>query len=103
MNSRIDRFLLGMSMSALNPVQIPFWFIWTGYFLNQGWLKPGFTHFNVFTLGAALGTIAGLVVYMYGGNWLVAKMKTSNRTLNKIMGVIFIIAAIAQVYRVLYP
>jgi threonine/homoserine/homoserine lactone efflux protein len=103
LNNRIDRFLLGMSMSALNPAQIPFWFIWTGYFLNQGWLKPGFTPFNVFTLGAALGTIAGLVVYMYGGNWLVTKMKTSNRTLNKIMGVIFIIAAIAQVYRVLYP
>jgi threonine/homoserine/homoserine lactone efflux protein len=103
LNNRLDRFLLGMSMSALNPVQIPFWFAWTGYFLNLGWLKPGFTHFNYFTGGSALGTIGGLVVYMYGGNWLVTKMNTSNRKLNKIMGVIFIIAAIVQLYRVILP
>jgi threonine/homoserine/homoserine lactone efflux protein len=103
LNSRLHRFILGMSMSALNPAQIPFWFVWTGYFINQGWLKSGFTNFNVFSGGAALGTIAGLGVYMYGGNWLVSKMKTSNRMLNKIMGVIFIIAAIAQVYHLFNP
>jgi threonine/homoserine/homoserine lactone efflux protein len=103
LNNRLNRFLLGMSMSALNPVQIPFWFLWTAYFLSQGWLRPGFINFNIFTLGSALGTIGGLAVYMYGGNWLITKMKTSNRTLNKIMGVIFIIAAVAQLYRILWP
>jgi threonine/homoserine/homoserine lactone efflux protein len=102
LTNRLDRFLLGMSMSALNPAQIPFWFIWTGYFLNLGWLKPGFIFFNFFTLGSGLGTIGGLIVYVYGGNWLVMKMNTSHRTLNKIMGIIFIFAAIAQLYRVLW-
>lgn len=101
LNNRIDRFLLGMSMGALNPAQIPFWFIWTGYFLNLGWLKAGAASFNLFTLGSGIGTIGGLWVYMYGGNWLVQKMKTSNRTLNIIMGIIFIVAAVAQLYRVL--
>jgi putative Ca2+/H+ antiporter (TMEM165/GDT1 family) len=85
-------------MSALNPAQVPFWFIWSGYFLNQGWLLPGNAHFNFFTLGSALGTIGGLVVYMYGGNWLVTKMNTSNRSLNKIMGVVFVVAAMVQIY-----
>jgi threonine/homoserine/homoserine lactone efflux protein len=101
LNNRLNRFLLGMSMSALNPLQIPFWFLWTGYFLNLGWLKPGFTSFNFFTGGSALGTMGGLAVYMYGGNWLVSKMNTNNRSLNKIMGVIFIVAGIVQLYRVL--
>jgi len=90
-------------MSALNPAQIPFWFIWTGYFISLGWLKSGVTSFNIFTLGSGLGTIGGLVVYMYGGNWLVTRMKTSNRSLNKIMGIIFILAAVAQLYRVFRP
>lgn len=103
LNNRLDRFFLGMSLSALNPIQIPFWFVWSGYFLSQGWLIPGFASFNIFTLGSALGTIVGLMVYMYGGNWLVTKMKTSNRTLNKIMGVIFIAAAMAQLYRIIRP
>jgi|SRR5579863_584059 len=100
---RLDRFLLGLSMSALNPAQIPFWFIWTGYFINLGLLKPGFTQFNLFTLGTGMGTMGGLFIYMYGGNWLVTKMKPTNRTLNKLMGVIFIVAAAVQLYRVLWP
>jgi threonine/homoserine/homoserine lactone efflux protein len=103
LNNQVDRFLLGMSMSALNPSQVPFWLIWTGYFLNQGLLKPGIIYFNFFTLGSGLGTLGGLMVYMYGGNWLVMKMKTSNRALNKIMGIIFIIAALAQLYRIVWP
>ncbi|HET6999788.1 MAG TPA: LysE family transporter [Puia sp.] len=103
LNYSFDRFLLGLGMSALNPAQIPFWFIWTGYFINLGLLKPGFAEFNLFTLGSGAGTMAGLAIYIYGGNWLVTKMKTSNRTLNKLMGIIFIIAAAAQLYRVLWP
>ena len=103
LNNRMDRFLLGMSISVLNLAQIPFWFIWSVYFLNQGWLHPGFVYFNYFTAGSALGTVGGLVVYMYGGIWLVTKMKTSNRSLNQIMGVFFILSAGIQVYRMLVP
>ncbi len=102
LNNRLDRFLLGVSMGALNPAQIPFWFIWTGYFLNLRWLLSGLTFFNLFTLGSGFGTVAGMVVYMYGGNYIVTRMKTSNRTLNKIMGLVFIIAAMAQIYRAIY-
>ena len=101
LNNRINRFSLGISMSALNPAQIPFWFIWSGYFLERGWLAPGYPSFNWFTLGCGLGTLAGLALYMYGGNYLVVKMKTSNKTLNKIMGIIFMLAAVFQLYRLI--
>jgi threonine/homoserine/homoserine lactone efflux protein len=101
LNNRIGRFWLGISMSALNPAQIPFWFIWSAYFLDAGWLLPGLDSFNFFTLGCGLGTVAGLVAYMYGGNFLVTRMKASNRTLNKIMGIVFVAAALAQLYRLL--
>jgi threonine/homoserine/homoserine lactone efflux protein len=101
LNNRLDRFFLGITMSALNPAQIPFWIIWTAYFLNLGWLKPEFTYFNFFTVGSGAGTMGGLIVYMYAGNWLVTKMNTSNRTLNEIMGIVFILAAVIQIYRIL--
>jgi threonine/homoserine/homoserine lactone efflux protein len=100
LNNRMDRFLLGVTISALNPAQIPFWIIWTGYFLNLNWLRPEFGYFNFFTLGSGCGTICGLTVYMYGGNWLIARSKADNHTLNKIVGLIFFIAAIIQLYRV---
>jgi threonine/homoserine/homoserine lactone efflux protein len=101
LNNRLNRFLLGLSMSALNPAQIPFWFIWSGYFMDSGWLPAGSSSFNLFTLGCGIGTVAGLALFMYGGNFLITKMKTSNKTLNKIMGVIFFVAALAQLYRLL--
>jgi threonine/homoserine/homoserine lactone efflux protein len=102
LNNKLNRFWLGVSMSTLNPAQIPFWFIWSSYFLDIKLLHANFAEFNLFTAGAGLGTLVGLAVYIYGGNWLVTKMKTSTQTLNKIMGIIFIIAALAQLYRMLY-
>jgi threonine/homoserine/homoserine lactone efflux protein len=101
LNNELHRFVLGLSMSALNPAQIPFWFIWSSYLLANGKLQSNITAFNWFTIGCGTGTISGLVIYMYGGNWLITKMNTSNRTLNIIMGIIFFIAAIAQLYRMI--
>jgi threonine/homoserine/homoserine lactone efflux protein len=34
LNNKLNRFLLGLVMSALNPVQIPFWFLWTSTFIQ---------------------------------------------------------------------
>src|SRR6478672_9632774 len=94
----LHRFFLGLSMSALNPAQIPFWFIWSSYLLDAKVLHSDTNAFNIFAAGCGMGTISGLALYMYGGNWLITKMNTSNRTLNFVMGIIFFIAAIAQLY-----
>lgn len=102
LNNKLHRFLLGLSMSALNPAQIPFWFLWTSTLIQAKILPITTIAFNEFTIGAGTGTLSGLAVYIHGGNWLVSKMKTSNQTLNKIMGVIFMITALIQLWRMLY-
>jgi threonine/homoserine/homoserine lactone efflux protein len=102
LNNKLNRFWLGVTMSALNPAQIPFWFIWSSYFIGLHLLRPVPTEFNWFSAGCGLGTLAGLAVYMYGGNWLIKRMKAGTKMLNLIMGVIFIIAALAQLYRILF-
>jgi threonine/homoserine/homoserine lactone efflux protein len=103
LTGNLGRFWLGVSMSALNPAQIPFWVIWTSYFMDLRLLHPNFTEFNLFALGAGTGTVSGLLAYTYGGNWLISKMNTSNKTLNKIMGAVFVLAALAQLYRLSRP
>lgn len=102
LKNKLDRFLLGLMMSALNPVQIPFWFLWTSTFIQTKVLPVNPLSFNLFTVGAGAGTIGGLAVYIYGGNWLVSKMNTSTKTLNKVMGIIFIITALIQLYRMIW-
>lgn len=102
LQNKLHRFILGASMSALNPVQIPFWFLWSTQLIQNNVLEINTLNFNVFSIGAGLGTLAGMSVYIYGGNWAITKMKTSNRTLNLIMGCIFFITALIQLYRVIY-
>ena len=102
LNNKLNRFFLGLSMSALNPAQVPFWFIWSSYLIDNKVLSTNFSEFNIFTAGCGTGTISGLALYMYGGNWLITKMNTSTKTLNSIMGAIFVIAALAQLYRMLW-
>lgn len=102
LNNTLHRFVLGLSMSALNPAQIPFWFLWTSTLIQTKVLPIEGISFNAFTIGAGAGTLSGLAVYIHGGNWLVSKMKTSNQTLNKVMGVIFMITALIQLWRMLY-
>ena len=102
LNNKLDRFVLGVSVSAINPAQIPFWFIWTTQLLNARIIKTTFLDFNLFTSGAAVGSVAGLALYIYGGKWVIAKMKASNKQLNIFMGIVFILAASFQLYTILF-
>ena len=101
-DNKIHRFLLGLMLSAVNPLQIPFWFFWGTYFMHNGTVKATTMDFNLFTAGAGIGTLTGQAIYMYGGNWLIKKLKTSHKILNIIMGAVFIISASVQVYKIFF-
>ena len=94
--------MLGLSMSALNPVQIPFWFIWSTYLLSNKFLQPTEWQFNVYTAGIGVGTIIGLAIFIFAGKWVVHKLQASHRIIHMFVGVIFIISAVIQFYRVSY-
>jgi len=102
LNNKLNRFVLGLSMSALNPVQIPFWVLWTSVMIQTKRLVVTSIDFNLFTIGAGNGTIAGLAVYIHGGKWLVQKIKASNKSLNITMGIVFLLTALLQLYRIIY-
>ena len=102
LNNKMNRFLLGVVVSAINPVQIPFWFLWSTQLLNSKILLATTVQFNLFTAGAGLGSLAGLAVYIHGGKWIITKLKTSNRGLNIFMGIVFILAGLFQLYNMLF-
>jgi len=102
LNNKMNRFLLGVVVSGINPAQIPFWFLWSTQLLNSKVLMPTTSQFNLFTAGAGLGSLAGLAVYIHGGKWIITKLKTSNRALNIFMGIVFILAGLFQLYNMLF-
>jgi threonine/homoserine/homoserine lactone efflux protein len=101
LNNKMDRFWLGFTMSAINPVQIPFWFLWSTYLLSNKILLPANTEFNMYTAGIGIGTLMGFAVFIYGGRWLVQKLNAGHRAINFFVAVVFLISAIIQLYRVL--
>jgi len=100
-SNKLHRFLLGMTLSAMNPAQIPFWLLWSSYMLDWKILHPSTIQYNIFTMGVGMGTITGLLAYIFGGNYLITKLNVSNKSLNKIMGGIFFVASMAQLWRML--
>jgi len=100
LNNKVNRFVLGITMSAVNPVQIPFWFTWGITLINAGLLHPNNLNYNLFTVGAGFGTIAGFAVYIHAGNWIVKKLKASNKGMHKFMAAVFIFTALLQLYKV---
>ncbi len=101
LSNGLPRFLLGVVMSALNPVQIPFWFGWSTVLFAKKILLPRNDHYNVYTLGIGIGTFIGTCIFIYGGQLMVSKLNANQNVLNYIIGGIFSLTAIIQLWKML--
>lgn len=101
LNNPIHRFLLGMLMCAINPVQIPFWFGWSTVLFNKKILIPQSSYYNSYILGIGLGTLLGNAVFIFGGRWLVDRIANSQQYINWVIGAIFSLTAVIQLVKML--
>ncbi|MDB5203904.1 MAG: Lysine transporter LysE [Ferruginibacter sp.] len=101
LNNNMHRLLLGMFMCAINPVQIPFWFGWSTVLFTKKVLEPRNSHYNSYILGIGLGTLMGNCVFIFGGKWLVQRIANSEQYLNWVIGGIFALTAIIQLWKIL--
>lgn len=101
LQNTMHRFLLGMFMCAINPVQIPFWFGWSTVLFTKKILKPVKIQYNIYIIGIGLGTLAGNCVFIFGGKWLVQRIANSQQYLNWVIGGIFAITAIIQAIKMM--
>jgi threonine/homoserine/homoserine lactone efflux protein len=101
LQNNMHRFLLGMFMCAINPVQIPFWFGWSTVLFTKKILEPKNEQYNSYIVGIGLGTLLGNAVFIFGGKWLVQRIANSQQYLNWVIGGIFAITAIIQLVKML--
>ncbi len=101
LNSTIPKFLLGVIMCAVNPVQIPFWFGWSTVLFTKKVLLPRQDHYNIYILGIGIGTFIGNCLFIFGGLLIASKISNNQHILNWIVGSIFAITAIIQLWRIL--
>jgi len=101
LSSTLHRFWLGAVMCAVNPVQIPFWFGWSTVLFTKKVLLPRNDNYNSYIIGIGLGTFAGNCVFIFGGQLIADKLNNNQHILNWIVGGIFALTAIIQLWKIL--
>jgi len=93
------RFFLGMAMSAVNPLQIPFWFGWSTLLFSRKLLEPRHDHYNAYVIGIGTGTLVGDIVFIIGGRFLVGGIGGNLHLINGLIGGIFGLTALLQLWK----
>ena len=99
LSESIHRFWLGVILSALNPVQIPFWFGWSTVLFTKKILQPKNDQYNIYILGIGVGTFIGNLVFIFGGRLIVDSLNQNQKVLHYIIGSIFAITAIIMFWK----
>ena len=101
LQNNMHRFLLGMFMCAINPVQIPFWFGWSTVLFTKKILQPVPSQYNSYIVGIGIGTLAGNSVFIFGGKWMVQRISNAQQYLNWVIGGIFALTALIQFIKIM--
>lgn len=100
LDSPLPKFVLGLLMSAVNPVQIPFWFGWSTVLFTKKVLQPRNDHYNTYILGIGIGTFIGNCIFIFGGLLIASKINNNQHILNWVIGGIFTITALVQAWKI---
>ena len=101
LDNHLHRFVLGLMMSAVNPVQIPFWFGWSTILFSRNILLPEQRHYNSYIVGIGVGTLLGNAVFIFGGRWLFGASNLKMEYLNWLIGGIFSATALIQLIKLI--
>lgn len=101
LSSSLPKFVLGFVMSALNPVQIPFWFGWSTVLFTKKVLLPRNDHYNSYIAGIGIGTFIGNCIFIFGGILIANRISNNQDILNWVIGGIFAFTALLQIWRIL--
>lgn len=101
LDNDINRYLLGVMLSAINPVQIPFWFGWSTVLFTKNILLPKNSFYNIYIIGIGLGTLIGNCVFIFGGKWIGEELNGNQSLMNWIIGGIFALTAVIFFVKIL--
>jgi threonine/homoserine/homoserine lactone efflux protein len=101
LSNTVHRFWLGAGLSAVNPLQIPFWFGWSTVLSERNLLKREDGLYVPYISGIGFGTLIGHFIFIFGGKLLVDSLNTSQDIIQWVIGGIFLATAIIQLVRML--
>lgn len=82
--------LLGLLLSALNPMHIPFWTGWNSVLIARNRLdrKPGM--YTSYITGIGIGSIGGLMIFVYAGKYIFQNYQQYSYAIAFILGCLYL-------------
>jgi threonine/homoserine/homoserine lactone efflux protein len=83
-------FLLGLLLSTLNPMHIPFWMGWNSILLERKTLDKSPGIYSSYIIGIGLGSIAALMIFIFTGKFIYQNYQQYNHVIAFIMGCLYL-------------
>ena len=83
-------FVLGILLSALNPLQIPFWMTWNKVLDKKGVLETSQSSYMFYLTGIGIGTLFGLGVFILAGKYIFTNYAQYGMVTNLLMGLLYL-------------
>ena len=102
LNNNINRFLLGMFMSAITVMHIPFWFGWSTVLFTRKILKANNLYYNIYIIAIGMGTFLANCIFIFGGIYIARILNANHNILNLALGWIFTLTAAILLVKILW-
>ncbi|RYZ49163.1 MAG: lysine transporter LysE [Chitinophagaceae bacterium] len=99
LSNALPKFLLGVVINGVNPMQIPFWFGWSTILFTKKVLEPRWRHYHIYAAGVAIGMFGGTAVFIFGGRLIAEGISNNQNLLYILVGLVFTITALLQVWK----
>lgn len=94
--------LLGLLLSVINPLHVPFWIGWTAVLKAKRVLDDSQGAHNFYVLAIGLGTTLAFFVYALAGRFLINHLLKQHVLLNWIIGFVLLVTALVQLYKAFF-
>jgi len=83
--------LLGLLLSVLNPLHIPFWMGWNTALIGKGLLKNTKKMHHFYMTGIGVGSIAAYLIFIFSGNFIFKNYQEYNYIIAFILGLLYLV------------
>jgi len=82
--------LLGLLLSVLNPLHIPFWMGWNTALIGRGLLENTKKMYRFYMIGIGSGSMAAYLIFILSGNFIFKNYQQYNYIIAYILGSLYI-------------
>lgn len=93
-------FMIGLGMSSLNMLAIPFYLAMATLAESKGWMHIEMPFSVIYVIGAVLGAFSLFVTYVIFADIIAKKAQFIAKNINYILSALFVVLALATAYQV---